>query len=92
MSRSVKKSPFKKDQATRWVKRQASKAVRRYTQGVSSGSWYKKVYCSWNICDFRILEKYQQAMDDWVINHTLWNKQMSYQEAAKEWAKHHKWK
>ncbi|MDT3427782.1 hypothetical protein J2Z22_003358 [Paenibacillus forsythiae] len=44
MSRSVKKSPVWNDHhtpGTRWSKRQASKAVRRFTDTVQNGKWYR---------------------------------------------------
>lgn len=57
MSRSYRKnwiltdnsgSPYKK-----WAKRQANKCVRR-TKKVQDGCWYRKLYESWNICDWCI--------------------------------------
>jgi len=59
MSRSYKKFCVFKEENSKYGKRQASKAVRR-TTGIKNGGLYKKYYCSWNICDFRIYihEKY----------------------------------
>lgn len=37
---------------TPWAKRQASKKVRR-SKNICNGSSYKKVYNSYNICDFK---------------------------------------
>ncbi|SEU27919.1 hypothetical protein [Paenibacillus sp. NFR01] len=68
MSRSVKKSPACTDHrtpGTRWSKRQASKAVRRYAEEIQDGKWYRKVYCSWNICDYRFYKTKQQAIHEW---------------------------
>lgn len=57
MSRSYRKnwiftdnygSPYKK-----WAKRQANKRVRK-TKEIQDGQWYRKVYDSWNICDYKI--------------------------------------
>ena len=55
MSRSYYKYPSFKDYSrnhTRWAKRQASKAVRR-DWNIGDGSDYKKVYCRYNIFDYR---------------------------------------
>jgi len=52
MSRSRKKNPVWKSTSTKpWYwKRQASKAARKHD--LSSGGSYKRVYNSWNICDY----------------------------------------
>ena len=52
MSRSYKKSPVVKDRNNKTAKRLASKTVRR-SSNVTSGGYYKKEYCSWNISDWR---------------------------------------
>ncbi|MBY9079186.1 hypothetical protein KIH86_24500 [Paenibacillus sp. HN-1] len=68
MSRSVKKTPACTDHSTpgsRWCKQQASKAVRRYTDDVPHGKWYRKLYCSWIICDYRFFKTRQQAIEEW---------------------------
>lgn len=44
MSRSIKKTPVCKEQASRWIKRQASKAVRRYPHDISFGKSYRKIF------------------------------------------------
>jgi len=56
MSRSFKKTPGWCDRSP-FAKRQANKRVRKYKGDVSNGRSYKKLYCSWNICDFRFLRK-----------------------------------
>jgi len=52
MSRSFRKNPIIKD-SSKWAKQHANKVVRR-TQDVSGGKNYKKVFESWDICDWRI--------------------------------------
>lgn len=57
MSRSRKKVPSYSDYSrsyTRWAKRQASKAVRRYQGELTDGNQYKKVFNSWNIFDYKV--------------------------------------
>ena len=55
MSRSYKRHPVTKDKNYKFGKRLAVKAVRR-DDGISNGKSYKKKFCSWNICDYRIYE------------------------------------
>lgn len=50
MSKSVKKTPIFKGTYPDG-KRLANKKVRKEKQ-LSSGNYYKKVFNSWNICDF----------------------------------------
>jgi len=52
LSNSFKHAPVCKDRSTSWVKRQASKKVRR-TPEIANGAGYKKYFCSWNLHDFR---------------------------------------
>ena len=87
MSRSIKKTPVSKDQASRWIKRQASKAVRRYSQDIPFGKFYRKIYCSWDISDWRFYTPYKHAVKEWETTHSTWYRQVSFQEMALEWAK-----
>jgi len=68
MSRSYKKVPCHKDYSrsnngTRYSKRLASKAVRKYEGEISDGRNYSKIYCSWNITDYKF--RYWDKSDDW---------------------------
>jgi hypothetical protein len=54
MSRSYKKTPGWCDRNPH-AKRQANKRVRRTRGPIPDGRWYRKLYCSWNICDWRII-------------------------------------
>ena len=81
MSRSYKKTPVIKDSDnTKWVKRQATKSVRRYKGILAKGSSYKKLFESWNICDYRFYEP-------WDIDN-----QIFYENDKKEWSKYYLWK
>lgn len=83
MSRSYKRTPVLQDtygcKTKKWSKRQASKAVRRYINYIANGSAYKKIYCTWNICDYRMREP--------------WNvyTKKDYK-SKKEWAKYYYYK
>ena len=55
MSRSHRK-PWVKDKIindTGITKRLASKKVRRYKQGISNGKWYKKIFDSYELVEYR---------------------------------------
>lgn len=90
MSRSYKKTPVCKDQGTRWMKRQASKTVRRYAEDISNGGSYKNLFCSYNICDYRIVQTYQQAIDDWNTSKYLWTHQKTFKDFLLSWHKYYK--
>ena len=51
MSRSYKK-PYIKQDGTKWAKRLANKRV-RHTEDVGNYGSYKKVFCSYDISDYR---------------------------------------
>ncbi|WP_127497369.1 hypothetical protein [Paenibacillus glycanilyticus] len=90
MSRSFKKSPACTDHhtpGTSWAKRQAAKAVRRFTDEISNGKWYRKLYCSWNICDHRFYETKQQAIHEWETSKWPRKQNMTRDEVINEWAK-----
>ncbi|MBU7315327.1 hypothetical protein [Paenibacillus oleatilyticus] len=90
MSRSVKKSPVWNDHytpGTRWAKQQASKAVRRYAGDMQNGKWYRKLFCSWNICDYRFFKTRQQAIHEWETSSWPRDKQMSRKEVILDWFK-----
>ena len=74
MSRSRNKTFWAKDRTKRHSynssKRMASKAVRAKLKNnnydfPSKGTDYKKLYCSWNICDYRSIWSRQDAIDSW---------------------------
>ena len=93
MSRSYKKSPVCNDHSTpntSWDKRQANKAVRRYMGVIPNGNCYRKLYCSWNICDYRFYEPLQKAIHEWeseMSSRCLWLNRQSKQDIINNWAK-----
>ncbi len=83
MSRSYKRTPILQNtygsNTKKWSKRQASKAVRKYTNYIAEGSAYKNIYCSWDICDYKIREP--------------WNVYTKYYyKSKKDWAKYNYYK
>ncbi|WP_138754250.1 hypothetical protein [Paenibacillus sinopodophylli] len=93
MSRSIKKSPAWTDHTspgTRWSKRQAAKAVRRYSENVQNGKWYRKIYCSWNICDYRFFKTRQQAIKEWQTSTWLPEQLLTEAEIINTWEKQYR--
>ncbi len=52
MSRSYKKNPVGTSSKNPIGKRAANKKVRK-SKDIPNGKRFKKVYCSWNICDYK---------------------------------------
>ena len=56
MSRSYKKHPSVKcEKSCKWGKRQANRKFRHTLDNVSNGKYYRKVYSSWDICDYKFV-------------------------------------
>jgi hypothetical protein len=58
MSRSYRKPYWTQGYGGKWrrfAKRQASKRVRQ-SKPVGNAAYYKRVYNSWEICDFKFIE------------------------------------
>lgn len=90
MSRSTKKSPVWTEQSkrcTRWVKRQAGKAVRRYKSDIANGKSYRKLFCSWNICDYRSRKTRMQAIRDWETNYGQAATRQERRKITQDWAR-----
>lgn len=78
MGKSYKKMPILKDPYDKkWVKRQASKSIRRYKLTISNRGAYKKIFDSWDINDYifykpwnvRTEKEYQEdgvSKSDWA--------------------------
>ena len=83
MSRSFKKTPgFTDQQSThgvRTTKRHANKVARKY-RSLQNGSWFKKVFCPWNICDYKFLYHLGAVDDNQYHN---WDGAITY----KDWIK-----
>jgi hypothetical protein len=66
MSRSIRKPYWTEGYGGKWrsfSKRQASKKVRQ-TKFIGNNAYYKRIYESWDICDFKFLEP--------IESHRLW--------------------
>lgn len=57
MSRSVKKiSCFKNEESCKFGQRRANKKVRHYCDNIPKGGHYKKIFNSWDICDYKFID------------------------------------
>ena len=81
MSRSRKKVPSSRDYSrancgTRYSKRLASKAVRNYKGEISNGTQFKKIFCSYNIFDykFRCWDKYSDWYEELKDSHKKYDR------------------
>lgn len=63
MSRSSKRIPCCKDH-NKGMKRCANKKVRRNNMIIPSGAFYKKVFCSYDICDYKFFESFTSYKKD----------------------------
>jgi len=68
MSRSYKKTPGWADysKSKRYYKRQSSKKVRRYNKELSNGNEYRKLYNSYDICDWTYLFYSKHEVLDYI--------------------------
>ena len=64
MSRSYKKHLYEKQQNTKGLKKCANRRVRR-AKNVPSGKAYKKLFQSWDICDWRWYTSKEEAVVDY---------------------------
>ena len=68
MSRSYKKNPYCTDNSSsKESKKFANKTV-RHRKDIPSGGAYKKASESYNICDYKFYETWEDAKDYWEKN------------------------
>jgi len=93
MSRSVKKTPVCTDHETprtRQYKRYANKSVRRCLDRIPNGKWYRKLFNSWNIRDYRIFKTKNETIQEWESSCRLRAQQITLREAVNVWEKCYK--
>lgn len=63
MSRSYKKHPWATDgrHGQKIWKRFANKSVRHYSNDIKNGKYYKRLYCSYNIHDYKSRWTWEEA-------------------------------
>jgi len=94
MSRSYKKIPCLKDH-NKGMKKYANRYVRRNYLVVPSGSAYKKLFCSYDICDFKFFEtfdSYKKSRKKWMSEKTYSGRMYSDKELYRRWYTEYKMK
>ena len=87
MSRSYKKTPICKELNSQFGKRQANKAVRRNNE-IADGGAFKKVYCSWNISDYKMIQTEKELKQDWDNGAEYLHRRFAtYEQALFDWKK-----
>lgn len=89
MSRSFKKHAWTKDPNDKFMKRYANKKVRR-AKNVPSGGAYKKLFCSYDISDFKWLWTRQDAIREYnegLCSEYLRDRFTTLEEYLKYWEK-----
>lgn len=76
MSRSYKKTPWCGDHKGKIKKRLANKSVRawldRHPEETPQGGAYRKLYCSWNICDYGWICTWEEYWEGEWKNYYRW--------------------
>jgi len=99
MSRSYKKSPYCGDKKGKDKKRVANHTVRNYLKDINkvlSKGGFKKVFCSYDICDYWWLQSWEEYWEDCLRGyreHPEWYKQPpNKKEEYRSWYKSYKMK
>ena len=95
MSRSYKKTPRCGDTKDKFFKKYANRKVRRNNANHYNHNSYKKLSCSWDICDYetvgRTFEEYwKQTLDYWYQFGYKHEHYPSYEEEYRQWFKWYK--
>jgi len=96
MSRSYKKHPYAKDKTNKCMKKLSNKKIRQKLKNPEEElqhNSYKKVFQSWNICDYKFFSTWEQF---WNFSINLWerfdkNKGVPFPDEKKEYARWRKW-
>lgn len=89
MSRSYKKVPCCKDH-NQGMKKRANRQLRRNDLDIPSGKAYKKLFCSFDICDYKFLDSFDSFKIGWCKYNR--NRKYSDKELYKMWYKDYKMK
>lgn len=85
MSRSYKNYPFVKcERSCKVGKKFANKKVRRFQGKIPNGSFYQKLYNSWDICDYCWSSTWREYQE--------WSRRWGYEDDYYEWYRTYKGK
>ena len=87
MSRSYKHSPIcPESKNKKWFfKRYANKVVRQFKGELANGKAYRRLYNSWDICDYKFRETLEEAILDWEVGRWSWTRDMTREEVIQYW-------
>lgn len=74
MSHSFKKQLVAKERNDKHNKKSANKKVRRYSDDIANGKAYKKIYESYDICDFAFIILNEDEVYDCTDKHERFNR------------------
>ena len=99
MSRSYKKASYYGDKKGKDIKRIANHIVRNYLKDINKilpRSSFKKVFCSYDICDYGWLQSWEEYWEDCLRSykeHPEWYKKpLNKKEEYRSWYKRYKMK
>ena len=97
MSRSYKKSPVIKDSSRKGPTFKSGKQIANRTvrnkEDIPNGGSYKKVYCSWNISDYKFMKTEAEFKKEWDRGDEYLHKRYkTYKQALFDWKKYYKLK
>lgn len=99
MSRSYKKTPWCGEKKNKIDKRNANKKVRNFIKNTDyclHKNNYKKIFESWDICDFGWIESWNEYWNDCLMTyskHPNWYKKpLNKKEEYRKWYRYHKMK
>lgn len=72
MSRSYKKTPRAGDTKDKFYKRYANKLIRKNKYELYQHKNFKRVFCSWNICDYQSIMSFEEFYEDMIEQWFRW--------------------
>lgn len=91
MSRSYKKHPWATDshKNKKFLKKIANRRVRRFNHKLANGSAYRKLYQSYEICDYKFFCSFIQAMKE-ISKEIKEDEAKNEKEYWKDWHKYYR--
>ena len=78
-----------KDNCSQFGKKMANRAVRNYKDYIPRGKAYKKLYCSWIICDYKLYTSWHAYCKENNMEQSEKNSE-DYKLLCREWYRYYK--
>lgn len=91
LSRSYKKHNICKDKCWKTGKKLANRIVRMYEDIIPKGAAYKKLYCTWNVCDYKVRISWQEYCRETNLKQLV-KGSPEYKKLYRQWYKWYKGK